>query len=71
MKDRERWKCKCGAILLVLPDPDPNLVWKDLKSPNGPITNWDYSNNKWWHYHTGEGKDFSKGFTPAKQSGAS
>lgn len=55
MSERERWKCKCGAILKVLPDPDPKKVWKDLKSPNSPVTTWDYSNNEWWHFHSGEG----------------
>lgn len=62
MTERERWKCKCGAILEVLPDPDPDLVWKDLKCRTGPVAAWDYSNEKWWHYHTGVGENFTKGF---------
>ena len=67
MSERERWKCKCGAVLQVLPDPNPKLVWKDLKCKDAPVASWDFSNEQWWHYHTGVGKNFDKGYVPAKR----
>jgi hypothetical protein len=65
MSDIERWRCKCGAILRVTPDADPKLIWKTLRCKEAPVTSWDYSNEKWWHYHSSDWAGTAKGFVPA------